>query len=110
MPIDEGTRLGRYEIRSKIGEGGMGEVHLAQDTKLDRKVALKGGMRGTRLSDNTWPVQTGLRDKDQAFHWPERDFELHRAILHRITWWYDFESLRSDPRYADLVRRMGLKP
>ena len=36
-----GTRLTRYEIRSKIGAGGMGEVYLAQDTKLDRKVALK---------------------------------------------------------------------
>ena len=36
-----GTKLGRYEIRSKIGEGGMGEVYLAEDTKLDRKVALK---------------------------------------------------------------------
>ncbi|MEP6913173.1 MAG: protein kinase [bacterium] len=41
MAIDEGTKLGRYEIRSKIGAGGMGEVYLAQDTKLDRKVALK---------------------------------------------------------------------
>src|SRR5213079_897710 len=41
MTISEGTKLGRYEIRSKIGEGGMGEVYLAQDTKLDRKVALK---------------------------------------------------------------------
>ena len=39
--ISAGTKLGRYEIRSKIGEGGMGEVYLAQDTKLDRKVALK---------------------------------------------------------------------
>ena len=41
MTIAAGTKLGRYEIRSKIGEGGMGEVYLAQDRKLDRKVALK---------------------------------------------------------------------
>jgi eukaryotic-like serine/threonine-protein kinase len=41
MPIDEGTLLGRYEIRSKIGEGGMGEVYLAEDLTLRRKVALK---------------------------------------------------------------------
>ena len=39
--IASGTRLGRYEIRSKLGEGGMGDVYLAQDTKLDRKVAIK---------------------------------------------------------------------
>ena len=33
-------KLGRYETRSKIGEGGMGEVYLAEDTHLHRKVAL----------------------------------------------------------------------
>src|ERR1700682_1582085 len=40
-PLSSGKKLGRYEIRSKLGEGGMGEVYLAQDTKLARKVALK---------------------------------------------------------------------
>jgi serine/threonine protein kinase len=36
-----GSYLGRYEIRSKIGEGGMGEVYLAEDSQLRRRVALK---------------------------------------------------------------------
>jgi len=36
-----GTRLGHYEIRARIGAGGMGEVYLAHDSKLDRQVALK---------------------------------------------------------------------
>src|SRR5438270_9400483 len=41
MTIAAGAKLGRYEIRSQIGAGGMGEVYLALDAKLDRKVALK---------------------------------------------------------------------
>src|SRR5713226_7439675 len=41
MTLPAGTRLSRYEIRSHLGAGAMGEVYLADDTSLHRKVALK---------------------------------------------------------------------
>src|SRR5688572_13037524 len=41
MAIPPGTRFGRYAIRSLLGAGGMGEVYLAEDTQLDRTVAIK---------------------------------------------------------------------
>jgi Tol biopolymer transport system component/tRNA A-37 threonylcarbamoyl transferase component Bud32 len=41
MPLSSGDKLGPYEILSRIGAGGMGEVWKARDTRLDRIVALK---------------------------------------------------------------------
>ncbi len=41
MSLSPGTRLGAYEILAAIGEGDMGQVLRARDTKLDRDVAIK---------------------------------------------------------------------
>jgi serine/threonine protein kinase/TolB-like protein/Tfp pilus assembly protein PilF len=55
-------------------------------------------------------VYAGLGEKDQAFAWLEKDFQARSAQLPEIRWLSEFDSLRSDPRYADLLRRMELTP
>lgn len=54
-------------------------------------------------------VYSGLGDKNQGFAWLEKDFTAHSTSLPTITVSSPFESLRNDPRYANLLRRMGLK-
>ena len=41
MPLNVGDRLGHYDVTALIGEGGMGQVYRATDTKLNRQVALR---------------------------------------------------------------------
>jgi len=64
--------------------------------------------RHEALGQDLAAVYLGLGDKDNAFAWLEKDFQAHSGLLARIRWQLPFESLRSDPRYADLLRRMGL--
>ncbi|MGH9874435.1 MAG: protein kinase domain-containing protein [Pyrinomonadaceae bacterium] len=55
-------------------------------------------------------VYAGLDDRDRTFEWLEKSFQQRSGSLSAVTWQFGFEALRSDPRYADLVRRMGLEP
>ena len=53
-------------------------------------------------------VCIGLGDYDQAFAWLEKDFAEHSAELQFIVLRLQFDPIRRDPRYVDLIRRMGL--
>jgi TolB-like protein/Flp pilus assembly protein TadD len=55
-------------------------------------------------------VYAGLGEKDQAFAWLERDFQARTGLLIFITTLPDYDALRDDPRYIDLLRRIGLRP
>src|SRR5262249_10437661 len=58
-----GRAVGRFAVRSRIGRGGMGEVYLAEDTKLKRQVALK------RMSPR---LQTDAESRRRFLHEAER--------------------------------------
>lgn len=53
-------------------------------------------------------VYAGLGDKDEAFAWLEKDFQARSGTLAYFRWYWQFDSLRGDPRYAGLLRRMNL--
>ncbi|MGH9800409.1 MAG: serine/threonine protein kinase, partial [Blastocatellia bacterium] len=62
--ITPGMKFGRYEILSLIGAGGMGEVYLARDTQLERKVALK--LLSERYTENTDWLRRFMREARAA--------------------------------------------
>jgi TolB-like protein/Flp pilus assembly protein TadD len=64
--------------------------------------------RGESSGQFVASVYAGLGDKDEAFAWLEKDFQQHSGQLPTIAWRLHFDNLRRDPRYADLMRRMGL--
>jgi len=49
-----------------------------------------------------------LRDNDEAFSWLDKAYEERSPRLLDLKLDPDFDSLRRDPRYSDLVRRIGL--
>ncbi len=55
-----GTKLASYEIKGPLGKGGMGEVYLAHDSKLDRKVAIK--LLPASMTDDNERVQRFERE------------------------------------------------
>jgi serine/threonine-protein kinase len=65
--------------------------------------------KGQAIGQDLAALYAALGDKDQAFAWLEKDFQTRSGLLAWTRWTPAFESLRSDPRFADLLRRMGFK-
>jgi TolB-like protein/Tfp pilus assembly protein PilF len=66
--------------------------------------------KGQAIGQDLAAIYAGLGEKDQAFAWLERDFQARSGLLAWTRWTSAFESLRSDPRFTHLLRRMGLQP
>ena len=72
MPLTIGSRLAHYDVTALIGEGGMGQVYQATDTKLNRQVALKILPERLPLILIGWPGLS-LRPMSSPSDHPPRD-------------------------------------
>jgi len=55
-------------------------------------------------------IYTGLGETDAAFDWLGRAYEAHDVGLIWLKWDPQFDNLRSDPRFRDILNGMGLQP
>jgi tetratricopeptide (TPR) repeat protein len=61
-------------------------------------------------SDSIATVYVALGEKDEAFRWLDRAFQEHSAPAYSFLFHPEYRALRSDPRFADLLRRIGVDP
>lgn len=54
-------------------------------------------------------IYNGLGDKEQAFEWFEKAYQNHSGLIAYLKIEPEFDALRTDPRYVDLMRRIGLE-
>lgn len=114
MPL-EGMQLGRYRILSLIGSGNMGEVYLAEDTQLNRQVAMKL----IRTEGSSYPNADAVKESARLF---EREARAIAALDHpHILPLYDYGEqfvngtpttymvmpLRKDGSFATWLQRRG---
>jgi len=98
--------------RSSISVGDLGFVYAstkkpAEAMQLIRELEEKYA-RKEAIGQYIAPIYVGLGDKDKAFEWLEKDFQSRNGKLVEIRWQLQFEPLRDDPRYKDLIKGMGL--
>ncbi len=103
MPLTTGSTLGSYQVTGKLGEGGMGEVYRARDTKLNREVALKVLPEG--LADDRERLTRFRREAEvlaslnqpniAAIHGLEDSTDTHALVLELI----------EGPTLTELIRR-----
>ena len=87
------ARLGKKEEAQKI----LGELV---------KIANTSYFPGDQIAS----VYMALGDNDEAIRWLSRAVDEHSGPIHRIGFDREFRSLHSDPRFADLLRRIGVDP
>nr|MBA3438483.1 serine/threonine protein kinase [Pyrinomonadaceae bacterium] len=112
MSLTAGTLLGRYEIRSLLGAGGMGEVYRAHDPKIGRDVAIK--VLPAELSANSERLRRFEQEAQAAgaLNHPNIlsifDVETHDGFLYVVSELLEGEELRAQLDQGALPQRQAI--
>jgi serine/threonine-protein kinase len=95
-----------------FSKSGLGHVYGVSGKKAEARAVLDELKQASRQeyvpADSIALVYAGLGEKDQAFTWLEKAYEEHAFKMAWLKVDPQWDSLRSDPRFADLLRRVGL--
>jgi TolB-like protein/Flp pilus assembly protein TadD len=92
---------------SDLGYGYAATGNQAEALKIIKQLEDKYARRES-IGQYLAVVYVGLGDRDKAFEWLEKDYESRNGKLAEIRWEQQFESVRDDARYKDLLKRMNL--
>ncbi len=110
--IAESEKAVELAGRSGITLGDLGYVYASSGKRTEAMALIKElEDKYTKKEANgqyVAVVYAGLGEKDRAFEWLEKDLQDRNGKLAEIRWEIQFESLRDDPRYKALLKRMGL--
>jgi eukaryotic-like serine/threonine-protein kinase len=114
--ISEYERMGLQgygvSAENQLIASGLGWIYAVAGRRKDAERVIQGfNTLSSRASvDPLWvaEIYSGLEDKERAFEFLEKSYRRHSANLAYLKADPFWDNLRSDPRYADLLRRMGL--
>ena len=104
MLFDINLAVSPQECLALVGESGSGKTTFARCVAgLHRSFTGEIELHGRPL-----PAGSRSRDRENALDWLERTCEMRSGLLIWLSVHFHFDVLRQDPRFADLLRRIGL--